>query len=126
MGMIRPMERLPIQPVHLPQYRLWEGVKYAGLGQDDLTRVLLDFVKFHFNAVSDLCLYGNFVCYMTTLQQAGLITQEAMVDVSAQMQGKMDSKSTKGLHADPMTDITVHFPTLEMITDNNSPEGPCA
>ena len=30
--------------------------KYAGLGQDNLTRVLSDFVESHFNAMSDLCL----------------------------------------------------------------------
>ena len=51
-------------------------ITYDGLGQDDLTRVLSDFVESHFHAMSDLDLYGNFVCHMTTLQQAGLITQE--------------------------------------------------
>jgi hypothetical protein len=34
----------------------------------------------------------------------------------------MDSKSTRGLHTDPMTDLTVRFPTLELITDNKGPE----
>jgi hypothetical protein len=43
---------------------------YVSLGQD--------FVESHFKAVPDLCLYGNFVCHVTTLQQAGLITHEAM------------------------------------------------
>ena len=38
-------------------------ISYAGLGQDDLTRVLSDFVKYHIHAVSDLCLDGNFVCH---------------------------------------------------------------
>ena len=42
-------------------------IKYAGLGQDDLARVLSDFVKSHFHLVSDLCLYGNFVCHMTAM-----------------------------------------------------------
>jgi hypothetical protein len=41
-------------------------------------RVGQDFVESHFNAVPDLCLYGNFVCHVTTLQQAGLITHTAM------------------------------------------------
>ena len=64
--------------------------------------------------LSDLCLYGNFMCHMTTLQQAGLITQETMVDIIAQMQGKIDSKSTRGHNTDPMTDLAVRFPTLEL------------
>ena len=76
------------------------------------------FLESYFNAVSDLCLYGNFVCHVTTLQQAGLITQETMVDVIAQMQGKIDSKSTRGPNTDPMTDLALRFPTLELITDN--------
>ena len=36
---------------------------YVGLGQEDMS----DFVESHSNAVSDLCLYGNFVCHVTML-----------------------------------------------------------
>ena len=97
-------------------------ISYAGLGQDDLTRVLVDFVESHFHAVSDLYLYGKFVCHVTTLQQAGLITQEAMVDTIAQMQGKMDNKSMRRPHADPMTALAVCFPTLKLMTDSRGPE----
>ena len=41
--------------------------KYIGLGQDDLTRMLLGFVKSHSNVVSDQCVYGIFVCHVTRL-----------------------------------------------------------
>ena len=40
---------------------------YVGLGQDDITRVLSDFLESLSSAVSDLCLYGNFVCQVTML-----------------------------------------------------------
>ena len=41
-----------------------------------------------------------------------------MVDIIAQAQGKIDSKSTRGPNTDPMTDLAVRFPTLELITSN--------
>ena len=44
---------------------------------------------------------------MTTLKQAGLITQETMVDVIAQMQGKIDSKSMRGPNTDPVTYLAI-------------------
>ena len=51
-----------------------------------------------------------------------MITQKAMVDTIAQMQGKMDSKSMRRSHAGPMTDLAARFPTLELMTDSRGPE----
>ena len=50
--------------------KMWNEhvIEYAGLGQDDLARVLSDFIKSHFHAMSDLRLYCNFVCHVTTMQ----------------------------------------------------------
>jgi hypothetical protein len=41
-----------------------------------------------------------------------------MVDIIAQMQGKMDNKSMRGATTDQMTDLAVRFPILELITSN--------
>ena len=40
------------------------------------------------------------------------------MDIIAQM----DSKSTRGPHMDPMTDLAIHFPTLELINNNRGSE----
>jgi hypothetical protein len=40
------------------------------------------------------------------------------VDIIAQM----DRKSTSGPHMDPMTDLAIHFPTLELINNNRGSE----
>ena len=91
-------------------------IKYVGLGQEDLARVLSDFVKSHFNAVSNLRLYCNFVCHVTTMQQAGLIAQETMVDTIAHMQMKIGSRSPRRPCMDPIADLAVRFPSLVLTT----------
>ena len=49
--------------------KIWNEhmTKYDGLGQVNLAELSLDFVESHFQAVSDLHLYCNFVCHMTTM-----------------------------------------------------------
>jgi hypothetical protein len=76
--------------------------------------VLSDFVESYF--------HGNLVCHATTLQQAGLISQEAIVDTNPQTQVMIGSRSTARPHADPITDLAVLFPTHELMTDDS--EGP--
>ena len=66
--------------------------------------------------MTDLCLYGNFVCHVTTMQQAGLIVQETMVDAIAHMQKAIGSRSPRGPYADPIPDLAVSFPSLELTT----------
>ena len=55
------------------------------LGRGNLARVLSDFVESHFQAVSDLHLYCNFLCHVTTMQQAGLIAQDLYIDFACQL-----------------------------------------
>ena len=79
--------------------------KYDGLGLVNLARLLLDFVESHFQVVSDLHLYCNFVCHMTNMQQAGLVTQETMVDTIVNMKKRISNRSPRRPHMDPVTDL---------------------
>ena len=75
--------------------KIWNEhmTKYDGLGQVNLAGLSLDFVESIFQAVSYLHLYCNFVCHMTTMQQAGLVAQETMVKTIVHMQKMMGSRS---------------------------------
>ena len=86
------------------------------LGQVNQGGLLSDFVESHFQAVSDLHLYCNFVCHRTTIQQAGLFAQETMVDTIAHMQMKIGSRSPRRPCMDPIADLAVRFPSLVLTT----------
>ena len=51
---------------------------------------------------------------MTTMQQAGLVAQETMVDTIAHMQRMIGNRSTRRLCLDPITDLAAQFPSLEL------------
>ena len=89
-------------------------VKYDGLGMVNLEGLLSDFVESHFQLIFDLHLYCNFVCHMTTLQQAGLVTLETMVDTIIHMQRLINNRSLKRPCSDPVTDRAARFPSLEL------------
>ena len=80
-------------------------VKYDGLGRVNLEGLLLDFVDSHFHLISDLHLYCNFVCHMTNMHQAGLVTQETMVDTIIHMQKRISNRSPRRLRLDLVTDL---------------------
>ena len=85
-------------------------VKYDGLGRVNLEGLLLDFVDSHFHLISDLHLYCNFVCHMTAMQQAGLVTLETVIH----MQRLMNNRSLRMPYSDSVTDLAALFPSLEL------------
>ena len=89
-------------------------VKYDGLGMVNLEGLLSDFVESHFQLIFDLHLYCNFVCHMTTMQQAGLVTLETMVDTIIHVQKLVNNRSLRRPCSDPVTDLTAQFPSLEL------------
>ena len=84
------------------------------LGQVNQGGLLSDFVECHFQAVSDLHLFCNFVCHRTTMQQAGLVAQEIMVDAIIYMQKMIDNRYTRRPCLDPIIDLAARFPGLEL------------
>ena len=71
--------------------------KYDGLGLVNLARLLLDFVESHFQVVFDLHLHCKFVCHMTNMHQAGLVTHETMVDTIIHIQKRISNRSPRCL-----------------------------
>ena len=59
---------------------------FVGVGKLNLARLLWNFVDLQYQLIFDMDLYRNFACHVTSMQQAGLITNRTMVDCFMHMQ----------------------------------------